>query len=249
MVFQDPMTSLSPLMKIGRQIEETIRQAEPKLSREEVRARALDMLRRVHIPDPESRYDCYPHELSGGMRQRVMIAIALSCRPRIVIADEPTTALDVTIQKQILLLLQEMRRDMDLSVILITHDLGVVAELCDRVVVLYGGLVMEEGEATEIFERPSHPYTLGLLASVPRVDQTREEKLYSIPGSPPDLLDPPAGCPFAARCPYARRVCLKAMPERTVLSDTHSSACWLLRSDAPIEGNPFRHGKGGVTDG
>jgi len=180
MVFQDPMTSLSPLMKIGKQIEEAILQNVQGATKEQARAKALEMLRKVHIPDPESRYGCYPHELSGGMRQRVMIAIALSCDPKIVIADEPTTALDVTIQKQILLLLKEMCREMQLSVIFITHDLGVVAQLCDRVVVLYGGLKMEEGTVFELFENPGHPYTMGLLESVPRVDQDKNARLHVI---------------------------------------------------------------------
>jgi len=239
MVFQDPMTSLSPLMKIGKQIEEAILQNVQGATKEQARAKALEMLRKVHIPDPESRYGCYPHELSGGMRQRVMIAIALSCDPKIVIADEPTTALDVTIQKQILLLLKEMCREMQLSVIFITHDLGVVAQLCDRVVVLYGGLKMEEGTVFELFENPGHPYTMGLLESVPRVDQDKNARLQPIPGSPPDLLSPPQGCPFYSRCRYARRLCVSERPEKIMLSQTHGSACWLNHPGAPAAGNPF----------
>ena len=237
-IFQDPMTSLNPVYTIGNQLREAILLHTDR-NREQANARALEMLQLVGVNDPEKRLKQYPHELSGGMRQRVMIAIALSCRPRLVIADEPTTALDVTIQKQILLLLKEMCREMNLSVLFITHDLGVVAELCDRVVVLYGGLVMEEGGVIEVFEEPAHPYTMGLLASVPRLTQEKAKRLTPIPGSPPDLLSPPAGCPFAARCRYARRICLKAMPEAQRLSPTHYGKCFLLDPGAPRDANPF----------
>jgi oligopeptide transport system ATP-binding protein len=239
MIFQDPMTSLSPLMTVGRQIEEAYLEHHPRSSREEATRRTVELLKRVHISDPELRCRAYPHELSGGMRQRVMIAMAISCDPELLIADEPTTALDVTIQAQILLLLKEMRELMNLSVVFITHDLGIVAGFCDRVLVMYGGLVMEAGRVEELFYRTAHPYTLGLLASLPRWDQTQDEPLSPIPGSPPNMLNPPPGCPFFPRCRWARRRCMNRAPEFTALSQTHRSACHLLAPDAPVQDNPF----------
>jgi oligopeptide transport system ATP-binding protein len=244
MIFQDPMTSLNPLMTAGRQVEESLLEHCPQMGRQAARRKVLELFGRVRMPDAESRYRAYPHELSGGMRQRVMIAMALSCDPELLIADEPTTALDVTIQGQILLLLKELRGAADLSVIFITHDLGVVAGICDRVLVMYGGLVMEEGLTGELFSRPAHPYTLGLLASVPRLDQPKDKRLRPIAGSPPDMLAPPAGCPFFPRCEWARNVCIDGRPECARLSPTHKSMCWLLQPDAPGEGNPFRKAGG-----
>jgi oligopeptide transport system ATP-binding protein len=248
MVFQDPMTSLSPLMTVGRQIQEALLIHNRGMSRGQAKARALELLKKVHISDPEFRYNAYPHELSGGMRQRVMIAMALSCGPELLIADEPTTALDVTIQAQILMLLKEMRAEMNLSVVFITHDLGVVAGICDRGLVMYGGLIMEEGTMDELFYHPAHPYTMGLLASIPRLNQNRHEPLRPIGGSPPDMLEPPLGCPFYPRCPWARRLCQSRRPEYVRLSGTHRSLCHLWAPEAPAEENPFanreeRHGR------
>ncbi|OPL09527.1 MAG: peptide ABC transporter ATP-binding protein [delta proteobacterium ML8_F1] len=227
MIFQDPMTSLNPVYTIGDQIIEAIVRHQ-KISKKAARIKAVEMLRLVGIPSPERRIDNYPHEFSGGMRQRAMIAIALSCEPALLIADEPTTALDVTIQAQILELIKDLREKLDTSVILITHDLGVVADVCSRVIVMYGGLIMEEGSGHEIFYRPRHPYTAGLLQSVPRMDIAEKKRLKPIPGTPPDLVNPPGGCPFAARCPHTMRICLEEMPRHTVLSETHRAACWLL---------------------
>jgi len=233
MIFQDPMTSLNPVYRIGDQIMEAIIRHQG-LSKQEARQKAIDMLRTVGIPSPEERVDNYPHEFSGGMRQRAMIAIALSCEPDLLIADEPTTALDVTIQAQILELLKELRTEIDTSVILITHDLGVVADVCDRICVMYGGLIMEEGTAEEIFYEPMHPYTMGLLKSIPRMDEESEnQRLIPIPGSPPDMIKPPAGCPFAARCPYTMKICMERMPEYSVTETGHRAVCWINHKDAP----------------
>lgn len=233
MIFQDPMTSLNPVYKIGDQIMEAIIRHQG-LNKAEAREKAIDMLRIVGIPSPEERVDNYPHEFSGGMRQRAMIAIALSCEPDLLIADEPTTALDVTIQAQILELLKELKDKIDTSIILITHDLGVVADVCSRICVMYGGLIMEEGTAEEIFYEPMHPYTMGLLKSIPRMDEESEnQRLIPIPGSPPDMIRPPVGCPFAARCPYTMKICMEKMPEYTVTETGHRAVCWLGHKDAP----------------
>ena len=244
MIFQDPMSSLNPLIPVGKQVAEMIREHHPEKSKEDIKKEVLELFARVRIPEPEKRYKSFPHEFSGGMRQRVMIAMALANRPELLIADEPTTALDVTIQDQILKQLRELKKEYGTSIIFITHDLGVVAELCDRVVVLYGGLVMEEASIFDIFEHPSHPYTLGLLASIPALDQDKNKRLLPIPGSPPDMTKPPVGCPFAPRCPYARVICGSELPQMTEVSDGHHSRCWLLSPDAPKEQNPFYH-KGG----
>ncbi len=244
MVFQDPMSSLNPLIQVGKQVEEMIAAHEQGLTSAQRRQKVLDLFRMVRIPEAEKRMNSYPHEFSGGMRQRVMIAMALACRPSLLIADEPTTALDVTIQDQIIKLLRQLQADMGMSILFITHDLGVIAELCTRVIVMYGGLVMEEAQIDEIFERPMHPYTQGLLESVPGVDRAKGSRLKPIAGSPPDMTRPPKGCPFAPRCPYAMRVCHgQPSPDRQ-LSGGRRSSCWLLAPDAPLEDNPFVPGGG-----
>ncbi|MEW9122833.1 MAG: ABC transporter ATP-binding protein [Thermotaleaceae bacterium] len=232
MIFQDPMTSLNPVYTIGDQIMEAIRRHQG-LSKAEAKKKAVEMLRLVGIPSPEKRVDNYPHEFSGGMRQRAMIAIALSCEPSLLIADEPTTALDVTIQAQILELMKDLKTKINTSIILITHDLGVVADVCSRIVVMYGGLIMEEGKTEDIFYNPKHPYTMGLLKSIPRLDLGAKQRLVPIEGSPPDLLNPPKGCPFAARCPYAMGICIEERPDYTFVDESHRAACWLLHEEAP----------------
>ncbi|PTX59332.1 oligopeptide transport system ATP-binding protein [Melghirimyces profundicolus] len=232
MIFQDPMTSLNPTMTVGKQIMEGLMWHQG-YGKAQALQKAVDMLRLVGIPNPEKRVHQYPHQYSGGMRQRAMIAIALACNPKILIADEPTTALDVTIQAQILELMKELQEKMETAIILITHDLGVVAEMAQRVAVMYGGKVVETGTVEDIFYRPRHPYTWGLIQSMPRLDQKREEDLIPIPGSPPDLLDPPKGCPFADRCPHAMQICHEEMPEWTNVSDVHRVTCWLEHPDAP----------------
>ncbi len=201
MVFQDPMTSLNPLIPMGEQVEEMLWSHNRGLSKTELKKKGLDLFQLVRIPEPEKRYKSYPHEFSGGMRQRVMIAMALACHPDLLIADEPTTALDVTIQDQILKLLRSLQDEFGMSIMFITHDLGVVAEICTRVIVMYGGLIMEEAPIDEIFEAPKHPYTIGLLSSIPNIGEGSPHSFNPIPGSPPDMTNPPTGCPFAPRCP------------------------------------------------
>jgi oligopeptide transport system ATP-binding protein len=227
MIFQDPMTSLNPTLTIGRQITEGLIKHQ-KMSREASKARAIEILKLVGIPNPEARFSQYPHEFSGGMRQRAMIAIALACNPALLIADEPTTALDVTIQAQILTLMKDLQTRLGTSIILITHDLGVVADMCDRVIVMYAGKVVETGTKWEVFKNPKHPYTKGLLRSVPRLDQKKDEELIPIIGTPPDLIKPPAGCGFCARCDEAMAICQTNDVEMTEISPSHQAACWLL---------------------
>ena len=229
-IFQDPMTSLNPVYTIGNQITEVIRLHTGK-GKKEAYDRAKELLELVGINEPTKRLKQYPHELSGGMRQRVMIAIALACEPKLLIADEPTTALDVTIQAQILELMQELRQKLGMSIIMITHDLGVVASMCERIAVMYAGHIVEYGTADEIFYEPKHEYTKGLINSVPKLSAQEIERLVPIEGQPVDLLNPPAGCPFAPRCANCMKICLREMPPKTELSDTHYSHCWLLQKE------------------
>ncbi|HOX31578.1 MAG TPA: ABC transporter ATP-binding protein [Spirochaetales bacterium] len=230
-VFQDPMTSLNPLARIGDQVMEGV-VYHGLMGRKRAYAYALELLRDAGIRDPERRMGQYPHELSGGMRQRVMIAIALAMRPALLVADEPTTALDVTTQAQILATLKELNRSRGMSIILITHDMGIVAGIARRVIVMYGGKVVESGSVEEIFERSRHPYTRSLLGSVPRLDADKGRELDFIVGSPPDMLRPPAGCPFSPRCAYAMALCAEHPPAESPVSPTHSSWCWLLHPGA-----------------
>lgn len=229
-IFQDPMTSLNPVYTIGNQITEVICLHTGK-SKKEAHDRAKELLELVGINEPAKRLKQYPHELSGGMRQRVMIAIALACEPKLLIADEPTTALDVTIQAQILELMQELRKKLGMSIIMITHDLGVVASMCERIAVMYAGHIVEYGTADEIFYEPKHEYTKGLIKSIPKLNVQETERLIPIEGQPVDLLNPPAGCPFAPRCANCMKICLREMPPKTELSDTHYSQCWLLQKE------------------
>ena len=246
MIFQDPMTSLNPVYTIGNQVMEMILEHE-KMSRREARARAIEMLKLVGIPAAEKRIDSYPHEFSGGMRQRVMIALALSCNPKLLIADEPTTALDVTIQAQILNLIKKLNRQFGMTTMLITHDLGVVATVCDKVAVMYGGLIMEYGTADEIFYHPRHPYTMGLLGSIPHVDGGEKRRLIPIDGTPPDLINPPKGCPFSTRCKYCMNVCTREQPPYFA-EDKHRTMCWMLDADAPKDSD-YEMRKAGVNYG
>ncbi|MFJ7667838.1 ABC transporter ATP-binding protein [Lysinibacillus sp. NPDC097195] len=232
MIFQDPMTSLNPTMKVGRQITEVILQHK-KVSKAEAKKRAIELLTQVGIPFPEKRYNQYPHEFSGGMRQRVVIAIALAADPKLLIADEPTTALDVTIQAQILELMKEIQKSSKTSIIFITHDLGVVANVADRVAVMYAGQIVEYGTVNDIFYNPKHPYTWGLLGSMPDLDSNEDELLRTIPGSPPDLTNPPKGDAFAARNEFAMAIDYEQEPPMFQVSETHFAKTWLLHPDAP----------------
>ena len=244
MIFQDPMTSLNPTIKVGKQIMEGIL-IHKKVTKEEAKKQAVEMLRKVGIPKPEERFNQYPHEFSGGMRQRAVIAIALSCEPELLICDEPTTALDVTIQAQILDLINSLKKELNIGVILITHDLGVVAETADRVIVMYAGEKLEEAPVRELFKHPKHPYTWGLLKSLPRLDMSSGEKLESIPGTPPDLLKPPAGDPFAPRSEYAMKIDYEKKPPMIDLGNGHFVKSWLYVKGAPKVKNPFENNEEG----
>lgn len=234
MIFQDAMTSLNPTTRVGRQIAEGILRHQD-MSAGEAKERAVELLARTGLPAPETVYKRYPHTLSGGQRQRVMIAMALSCNPAVLFADEPTTALDVTIQAQILNLMNDIKRQRNMSIIFITHNLGVVARMADRVAVMYAGQIVEAGSLRDIFYGPRHPYTWGLLGSVPDLRMNLSARLASIPGTPPDLFSPPAGCPFAARCAHCMKVCMEVMPGEYAVSEGHMARCWLLDAECETE--------------
>jgi oligopeptide transport system ATP-binding protein len=231
MIFQNPMTCLNPVYTIGNQLMEALTVHDSKITKEEARARAIEMLEKVGINNAEKRINQYPHEFSGGMRQRAMIAMALICKPKLLIADEPTTALDVTIQAQILELMKELQKKENTSIIFITHNLGVVAEICDKVSVMYAGRIVEQAKVEDLFYNPQHPYTKGLLASQPRIDEEEPERLIPIEGTPIDLLNPPSGCNFGPRCKDCMKICLTKKPPFADLGDGHISACWLHFKD------------------
>jgi oligopeptide transport system ATP-binding protein len=233
MIFQDPMTSLNPVLTIGRQITEAL-ELHLHMNKDQARKRAVQLLEMVGIPGAESRLDDYPHQFSGGMRQRVMIAMGLSCDPQLLIADEPTTALDVTIQAQIVDLVRRLQDELGMAIIWITHDLGVVAGLAQRVIVMYAGFVVEEGEVNSIYAQPRHPYTLGLLRSIPRLDLGRQKRLVPIEGLPPDLLEPPNHCPFAPRCQFVMEKCWQENPSLMPVAPGHTAACWADISNVKV---------------
>ena len=242
MIFQDALVSLNPTMKVGKQIMENLLNHNPKMPSGEARKKAKDMLDLVGIPDAEACLEKYPHELSGGMRQRVMIATAMITNPSLLIADEPTTALDVTIQAQILELMKELQKKLGMAIIMITHDLGVVADMADNIVVMYAGKIVEKGSNDDIFYDPRHPYTWALMNSVPRLDLDNKEELVTIEGTIPDMIHPPKGCAFCSRCPYAMNICAEYAPEVTELGNGHEVACWLNDPRADVSGIPFRTG-------
>jgi oligopeptide transport system ATP-binding protein len=229
-IFQDALSSLNPTMKVGRQITENLIEHR-KLNKKEAKEKAIELLKVVGIPTPETRFNQYPHEFSGGMRQRVMIAIALACNPNLLIADEPTTALDVTIQAQIIELIKDLKTKLNASIILITHDLGVVADVADKVLVMYAGKIVETGNVEDIFYEAKHPYTKALLNAVPRLDFEEDEELESIQGTPPDLIAPPKGCGFSQRCKNCMKICLEKEPASIEFSKSHTAACWLYDSE------------------
>ena len=245
MIFQEPMTSLNPVITVGKQIMEAVLTHE-KMSKQEAKERALEMIKLVGIPMPEKVFASCPHQLSGGMRQRIMIAMALSCEPELLIADEPTTALDVTIQAQVLSLMKELNERLGTATILITHNLGCASSICDRIIVMYGGKIMEEGTTEEIFYEPHHPYTMGLLNSVPKVTgEASKERLVPILGTPPDMLHPPTGCPFYPRCKYAMKVCASMPVPEQYISDTHRVSCFMCHPQAP-RNEEYESQKGGI---
>ena len=241
MIFQDALASLNPTMRVGKQITENL-MAHKHMTKKEAEAEAVNMLRLVGIPEPERRVKQYPHEFSGGMRQRVMIAIAFACDPKLLICDEPTTALDVTIQGQILDIIKELQKKNNTSVVMITHDLGVVANIAQNIAVMYSGMIVESGKCEDIFYRPKHPYTWALIQSVPRLDLENKQVLATIPGAPPDLLNPPVGCPFSTRCQYCMQICKEEVPEKTEFGDGHYAACWLHHPMAPKVEMPVLRG-------